>query len=357
MPESVEALQGQILQLVSQAEEELHQAADLKALEDLRVKYLGRRGLLAGYFPSLKDPGLSPEGKARLGKALNSAKEKLEVSLQSRRQALAPAGGGKSPTDLTLPGYLPLVGRQHPVTKTIEEILRVFEKLGFSAVDGPETETEFYNFEALNIPPDHPSRESFDTFYLREGLTHASSKGKGGGRLLLRSHTSPVQVRFMQQHRPPFKIVVPGRVFRPDAVDSSHCFQFHQVEGLAVGTGLTFGDLKGVLITWVRQMFGEESQLRFRPHYFPFTEPSAEVDLACSLCRSKGCRVCGRKGWLEILGCGMVHPAVFRACGYTEMTQGFAFGMGVERIAMLRHRIEDIRLFFENDLRFLRQFA
>jgi len=290
--------------------------------------------------------------------------------LLDKRQGSLCAGPTRvAPTeDLTLPGHPPAVGRLHPITQTIQEILSLFRDLGFSVVEGPEIETEFYNFEALNIPADHPSRESFDTFYLKTtpevGLRPASDTGlrpesnaqRAETRYLLRSHTSPVQVRFMEKHQPPFQIVVPGRVYRPDAVDASHCFQFHQVEGLTVGPGITFGDLKGVLIAWARGMFGERATLRFRPHYFPFTEPSAEADLSCIFCSGKGCRVCGGKGWLEILGCGMVHPNVFKVAGYLPGTVGFAFGMGVERIAMLKYGIEDIRLFFENDLRFLTQF-
>lgn len=324
----------------------LAEAVDAPAVEAVRVKFLGRRGELASQFSILRSPTLSSEERGRLGKKLNAVKQGLEELLLERQAAQnAPHAAQPSSLDLTLPGYLPAVGRLHPITQTISQIVGIFHSLGFFVVDGPEVETERYNFEALNIPPDHPSRENFDTFYLAED------------RLLLRSHTSPVQIRFMERNRPPFQIVVPGRVFRPDAVDASHCFQFHQVEGLAVGPGITFGDLKGVLMTWALGMFGQSARLRFRPHYFPFTEPSAEVDLACSFCQGKGCRVCGQKGWLEILGCGMVHPQVFRAVDYAPGTVGFAFGMGVERIAMLLHGIEDIRLFFENDLRFLRQFA
>ncbi len=272
-------------------------------------------------------------------------KQAIEEGLARRQREAASAPAAGQAADWTLPGHPAGVGRLHPITQTIREITALFRPLGFSVVQGPEMETEYHNFEALNIPPEHPSRESFDTFYL-----------EGDAGWLLRSHTSPVQIRFMQRNPPPFRILVPGRVYRPDAVDASHSFQFHQVEGLAVAPGLTFGDLKGVLLAWARGMFGAPARLRFRPHYFPFTEPSAEADLACIFCEGKGCRVCGQKGWLEILGCGMVHPEVFRAVGYVPGTVGFAFGMGVERIAMLRYGIEDIRLFFENDRRFLAQF-
>ena len=331
--------------LLAQAEKALAEAADRAALEQVRVKYLGRQGEVTARFAWLKEPELSGEEKGRLGKRLNAVKQAVEEGLARRQReaASAPAAGGAE--DWTLPGHPAGAGRLHPITQTVREITTLFRSLGFSVVQGPEVETEYHNFEALNIPPEHPSRESFDTFYL---------EGEAGW--LLRSHTSPVQIRFMQKNAPPFKILVPGRVYRPDAVDASHCFQFHQVEGLAVAPGLTFGDLKGVLLAWARGMFGAGARLRFRPHHFPFTEPSAEADLGCVFCGGKGCRVCGQKGWLEILGCGMVHPEVFRAVGYAPGTVGFAFGMGVERIAMLRYGIEDIRLFFENDQRFLAQF-
>ena len=322
-------------------------------MEAIRIKVLGRQGALTARFAALRDPALAPDHKSELGKRLNLAKGKIEQAIAQRQQEVGKQGSrGASRTDLTLPGIFQDTGRVHPIAQTIRRILEIFRSLGFSAVQGPEIETEHNNFEALNIPAEHPSREGFDTFYLKQ--TAADKKMQV--RYLLRSHTSPVQIRFMQTHQPPFRILVPGRVFRPDAVDASHSFQFHQVEGLAVAPGLTFGDLKGTLSAWAQEMFGAGARLRFRPHFFPFTEPSAEADLACVLCAGKGCRVCGQKGWIEILGCGMVHPEVFRAVGYPTGTIGFAFGMGVERITMLLHRIDDIRLFFENDLRFLSQF-
>ncbi len=335
--------------LLSAALQALSEAKGAEEVEQLRVKYLGRRGALTERFAALRDPALSAEERSQLGQKLNEIKQRLEEAFSAPSASPRAAGprGGRPGPDPTLPGHLPEIGRLHPITQTIERILAIFGSLGFSAMQGPEVETEFNNFEALNIPAEHPSRENFDTFYL---------KTSGKAPALLRSHTSPVQIRFMKTHAPPFQVVVPGRVFRPDAVDATHCFQFHQVEGLAVAPGLTFGDLKGVLAAWAQGMFGSSARLRFRPHHFPFTEPSAEADLACIFCGGGGCRVCGKKGWLEILGCGMVHPEVFRAVGYLPGTAGFAFGMGVERIAMLLHGIDDIRLFFENDLRFLRQF-
>lgn len=345
---SVETLEETLKDLCEEGLRAIRAAGDPAALEAARVRFLGRRGALQEYFPHLKAETLSPSDKKRLGAALNAAKSRLEQALAEQRAGLR---AGRRPVvretglDLTLPGEGPPAGRLHPLTRTLTRILDLLRALGFAAVEGPEVESEFNNFEALNIPADHPSRESFDTFYL-----------KGPERWLLRSHTSPVQIRFMKRHRPPFRVVVPGRVYRPDAVDASHCFQFHQVEGLAVGDGVSFSDLRGVLTAWARGMFGPKARLRFRPHFFPFTEPSAEADLACAFCGGQGCRVCGQKGWLEVLGCGMVHPHVFRSVGYPPGTQGFAFGVGVERIAMLLYGIEDIRTFFENDLRFLEQF-
>ncbi len=339
---------GELDSLLAEVLQALSEAKDAVEAEAVRVRTLGRNGMLTKRFAAMRDPALPAEEKAALGRKLNEIKQRLEEALSQKSASLRPSGPRpKFPEDLTLPGHPPEVGRLHPITQTIQQILAIFRPLGFSVVLGPEIETEFNNFEALNIPPDHPSRENFDTFYLKTG---------GKAPALLRSHTSPVQIRFMQKHQPPFQVVVPGRVFRPDAVDATHCFQFHQVEGLAVAPGLTFGDLKGVLAEWAQGMFGSSARLRFRPHHFPFTEPSAEADLSCIFCDGKGCRVCGKKGWLEILGCGMVHPEVFRAVGYPPSTVGFAFGMGVERIAMLLHGIDDIRLFYENDLRFLRQF-
>jgi len=350
---SVEQLEKELDELLAEATRTLTSVDQLPTLESIRVKFLGRRGALSGYFPYLKGEEFGPDEKKRLGQKLNTVKTHLEKALAQHQEALSHQAATPQETiDLTLPGTAPSAGRLHPISQTVTQILTIFRSLGFAAVEGPQLETEHNNFEALNIPTDHPSRESFDTFYLSD---QALPKG-GNQRFLLRSHTSPMQIRFMESHKPPFQIVVPGRVFRPDAVDASHCFQFHQVEGLAVGEGLTFGDLRGVLSAWARGMFGGKARLRFRPHFFPFTEPSAEADLKCIFCDGKGCRVCGQKGWLEILGCGVVHPEVFKAVGYLPSTVGFAFGMGVERIAMLLYGIEDIRLFFENDMRFLEQF-
>ena len=318
-------------------------------LDALRTKYLGRKSAVAEHLKRL--PEVPPDQRGLVGKALNTLKGSFEARLAERQRAfqIQPAA---SALDVTLPGSAVPHGRLHPITQTMSAILGLFVPMGFEIIEGPELEYEWYNFDALNIPADHPSRESFDTFFVE-----TPSPEPKRGRLLLRSHTSPVQVRVMQQCRPPLRILVPGAVFRPDPLDASHSFMFHQVEGLVVDDRTNFSDLKGILTAFVEQCFGPKTAVRFRPHFFPFTEPSAEVDIACTACRGRGCSTCGRKGWLEILGCGMVHPNVFKAEGYdAAKVQGFAFGMGVERIAMLKYGITDIRLFFENDLRFLEQF-
>lgn len=319
------------------------------SLEAFRVDYLGRKGKVTRLFDCLKT--LLPEERRLLGRDLNELKNSLEKKLEAKVSSLSSSQRLRQELfDPTLPGLRPPEGKLHPLTQTIREITALFEHLGFEVVEGPEVETEFHNFTALNIPPDHPSRDGFATFYVREEHERESP-------FLLRSQTSTVQIRVMQKRKPPLRIVAPGRVYRPDQVDASHSFMFHQIEGLMVDEETTFSELKGILHLFLRKLFGPETRIRFRPHFFPFTEPSAEVDVNCFLCRSKGCSVCGGKGWLELLGAGSVHPAVFEQVGYdSKRVQGFAFGLGVERIAMLRHGIPDIRLFFENDLRFLRQF-
>jgi phenylalanyl-tRNA synthetase alpha chain len=330
--------------------EALAQASTADAIELVRVKFLGRKSALTASMKQL--PELSPAERAALGKRANELKASFESRLAERRRSLAQRQPS-SATDVTLPGFAIPQGRLHPITRTIQAILSIFTPMGFEIIEGPEMEFEYYNFDALNIPKDHPSRESFDTFFV-----DAPSPEPKKGRLLLRSHTSPVQIRVMERRKPPLRIVVPGKVFRPDPLDPSHSFMFHQVEGLMVDDRTSFADLKGVLGQFLKALFGASTKTRFRPHFFPFTEPSAEVDIACAGCQGSGCSTCGRKGWLEIMGCGMVHPNVFKAAGYdVRGVQGFAFGMGVERIAMLKHGITDIRLFFENDLRFLEQFS
>ncbi len=317
-----------------------HRPEDLEAL---RVKYLGRKGALTGVLRSLGQ--LDPETRRQVGQEANRAKEALEAALDKAQRALKAAARAAAPAvvDVTLPGRRRPRGRLHPLNRIMDEVCDIFLHLGFEAVEGPEVELDWYNFEALNLPPDHPARDMQDTFYFND-------------KVLLRTHTSPMQIRTMEQRQPPVRIIAPGKVYRRDS-DITHSPMFHQVEGLLVDRGVTFADLKGVLTAFVHQMFGPEVGVRFRPSYFPFTEPSAEVDIECVICGGHGCRVCKATGWLEVLGSGMVHPAVFEAVGYDPETYtGFAFGLGIERIAMLKYGIDDIRLFFDNDLRFLRQF-
>jgi phenylalanyl-tRNA synthetase alpha chain len=332
--------------LKTQIDSEITQVNSSAALEELRVKYLGRKGLLAQLTSSI--PALPPEQRGTFGQQVNALKNKLLALFNEKQKALAgrPEDSNQVVCDISMPGVVQELGRLHPITQVIDEICAIFGRMGFSVVEGPEIESEYNNFTGLNIPLEHPSRDAFDTFYLKDY-----------GKLLLRSHTSPVQVRAMKSRKPPLAIVVPGRVYRPDAVDASHLFMFHQIEGFMVDETITFADLKGVLEVFAKAVFGQDIKMRFRPHFFPFTEPSAEVDISCIICKGRGCSVCGRKGWLEILGSGMIHPNVFEHVGYDpKKYTGFAFGMGVERIAMLKYGINDIRLFFENDLRFLKQF-
>ena len=330
---------------------DIQKAGSLEELEELRIKYLGRKGLLAQLTSSI--PALPPQQRPGFGQAANALKNKINSLLEEKSKSLASVKGEvvfASTVDIGLPGIAQDLGRLHPITQVVDEICAVFTNMGFSIVEGPEIETEHNNFTGLNIPLEHPSRDAFDTFYLKSTKT-------SGERLLLRSHTSPVQVRVMKARKPPLAVVVPGRVYRPDATDAAHSFMFHQVEGLVVDKNIRFSDLKGALEFFAKSVFGQDIKMRFRPHFFPFTEPSVEVDISCIICKGKGCSVCGRKGWLEVLGAGMVHPNVFKNVGYdTKKYTGFAFGMGVERIAMLKYGIDDIRLFFENDLRFLNQF-
>ncbi len=336
-----------------QALSEIDAASTRQALEVIRAKYLSRKGVLSRLYKELGS--VDEQDRPAIGQGINRLKAIFEQDIAQRLHELsAKTGPAESEAfDITMPGIYPDIGKKHPITKTIDDICGVFSRMGFAIIEGPEIETEFNNFEALNIPLDHPSRDTFDTFYLdTENFETDPQK-----RRLLRSHTSPVQIRYMQKHKPPFSIAVPGKVFRPDATDASHSFMFHQIEGLVVGDGINFANLKWALFEFARQYFGESTKARFRPHFFPFTEPSAEVDVSCIICQGQGCRVCSQSGWLEILGAGMVDPNVFKEVNIdAEKYSGFAFGMGVERIAMLKYGIDDIRLFYENDLRFLRQF-
>jgi phenylalanyl-tRNA synthetase alpha chain len=327
-------------------------AQGLDELERARVKYLGRKGLIPDILKNLKD--VPQEKRPAVGKLANEVKNNITSKLNTRLLELKKGqASGEEAIDVTLPGIGPHIGHIHPITKTINEINDIFLGLGFRITESPEIETEFYNFQALNIPLEHPSRDVFDTFYLE-----SPDKGVPGKRHLLRSHTSTAQIRIMTKEKPPLAVISSGRVYRPDAVDASHSFMFHQTEGFMIDKDIKFSDLKGVLTQFAKEMFGPDTKMRFRPHFFPFTEPSAEVDISCIICGGKGCSVCGRKGWLEILGAGMINPKVYEAVGYNpKKWNGFAFGMGIERIAMLKYGINDIRLFFENDLRFLRQFS
>ncbi len=335
----------------NQIEQDAATVDSLLKLEELRVKYLGRKGVLAELTAGIG--AVPPQERAGFGQKVNVLKNTLNALVAEKQKLFSPRSG-QSPAssfDIGMPGINQNLGHLHPITQVVDEICGIFTSMGFVAVSGPEIETEYNNFTGLNIPLEHPSREAFDTFYLKP------AGGNQRQRYLLRSHTSPVQVRVMKTAKPPLAVVVPGRVYRPDAVDASHLFMFHQIEGFMVDKGIRFSDLKGVLDVFVKRVFGKDVKTRFRPHFFPFTEPSAEVDVSCIICKGKGCSVCGKKGWLEILGSGMIHPNVFKNVGYEpKKYSGFAFGMGIERIAMLKYGINDIRLFFENDLRFLRQF-
>jgi len=331
--------------LLEEARKDIEAAQSAASLESLRVKFLGRKGRLTGLLRKVKE--LPPEDRPGAGAELNRAKCAIQDLLAEALETVgtaAPKPKAVSGMDVTLPGRRRFLGHRHPLSQVTDEILSIFYGMGFSAVEGPEVEEEYYNFEALNTPEWHPSRDEQDSFYLGPGI-------------LLRTQTSPVQIRVMEKTKPPVRIVAPGRCFRRDAPDASHFTNFHQVEGLYVDRDVSLADLKGALTHFARRMFGPERRVRFRPHYFPFTEPSAEMDVSCAGCGGEGCRVCSGKGWLEILGCGMVHPNVFECVGFdSETYNGYAFGMGVERIAMLKYGIGDIRLFYENDVEFLSQF-
>jgi phenylalanyl-tRNA synthetase alpha chain len=338
-------MMGELAALREKAEAELRKAGTEEELLTIRTRYLGRKGLLTGLLRNISN--VPAHERPEFGKRCNEVKEALSIRIDRFLAEMAASKRGegllRERIDVTLPGRGVRLGSLHPVTQVREEICRTFAGLGFSVVEGPEVELDYYNFEALNIPKNHPARDMQDTFYIEDNI-------------VLRTHTSPVQVRIMEKTKPPVRILSPGRVYRRDS-DISHTPMFHQIEGLLVDRGVTFGDLKGILTAFLKQVFGEETAIRFRPSFFPFTEPSAEVDIRCVMCSGKGCRVCGQSGWLEILGSGMVDPEVFKNVGYDpEEFTGFAFGLGLERIAMLKFGISDIRLFFENDMRFLEQF-
>ncbi|MGV6827205.1 MAG: phenylalanine--tRNA ligase subunit alpha [bacterium] len=333
-------------ELKTRALEAVSQAADLRALDEVRVQYLGKTGV---FTEQLKQLGKLPkEERPQAGQEINKAKQAMQAAIADRKQQLETeslaARLAAEKIDVTLPGRGKGTGGLHPVSLTMQRIEEIFSSAGFTAAQGPEIEDDFHNFEALNIPAHHPARAMHDTFYFNEHL-------------LLRTHTSPVQIRVMKDAEPPLKVIAPGRVYRCDS-DLTHTPMFHQVEGFMVDKQVTFADLKGILHAFLISFFEKELKVRFRPSYFPFTEPSAEVDMECVMCGGEGCRVCSHTGWLEVLGCGMIHPEVFRHVGIdSEQYTGYAFGMGVERLAMLRYGVNDLRLFFDNDLRFLKQFA
>ncbi len=319
---------------------------DKETLKSLRIKYLGRKGVLNSFLKRLSS--LSPEEKREIGKVVNQTKVLFTALIEDKEREIEKIEAQKrleeEKIDVTIPGRISRVGYKHPLNVIMEEIKDFFFGMNFSLAEGPEIEDDYHNFEALNIPKDHPARDMHDTLFVSDNV-------------LLRTHTSPVQIRTMLAQKPPVRIITMGRCYRRDAVDSTHSPMFHQVEGLLVDKNVSMGDLKGILTAFVKRIFGEDRKVRFRPSFFPFTEPSAEVDVSCGICKGKGCKACGYTGWLEIMGAGMVDPEVFKAVGYdpSEYT-GFAFGMGIERIAMLKYNIDDIRLFYENDLRFLSQF-
>ncbi len=335
----------EILSLKNLFLEDKKSVKTISDLQQLRVKYLGKKGLVTLKLKNL--PSISPEVRPAFGKTLNEIKVYIEDEIKKIESLLKQEEHRKrilsEALDITLPGKYTPFGRDHPINKILSEITDIFVSMGFEVEEGPEVELDYYNFEALNIPKDHPARDMQDTFYISDEV-------------VLRTHTSPVQIRVMEKKKPPLKVIAPGKVYRCDA-DISHTPMFHQVEGFMVDTDIAFSDLKGVLESFIHSIFGTETRVRFRPSFFPFTEPSAEVDICCIFCAGKGCRVCKNTGWLEILGAGMINPKVFEMVNYDiNLYSGFAFGMGVERIAMLKYSIDDIRLFFENDIRFLKQF-
>ncbi len=322
---------------------ELASVENLKQLEDVRIKYLSRNGLLAELFDSLKDA--PKEKKPLLGKSLNALRNDLTEKFNNLKNSLESSeSSSENRIDLTLPGIERQIGSKHVLTQTLDEIKNIFKGMGFSVFEGPELESDYYNFEALNFPADHPARDMQDTFFINKDF-------------LLRTHTSPVQIRVMEKLQPPVRAIMPGRVYRNEAVSSRSYCMFHQIEGLYVDTGVTFAELKGTLVSFAKQFYGNDLKYRFRASFFPFTEPSAEMDITCFLCRGSGCKICKQSGWLEILGCGMVDPNVFKYVKYdSEKYTGYAFGMGIERIGLLKYGIDDIRKYFENDFRFLKQF-
>lgn len=339
-------MQTQLKNIKVEAEKEIVSAETPKDIEDVRIKYLGKKGALTAILKQMG--GLSSNERPIIGQLANEVRdfigEKINASMKKIKKARLDEQLSAEKIDVTLPGTRKPLGHKHPLSIVLDEVKEIFVGMGFDIVDGPEIETDYYNFEALNMPKHHPARDTQDTFYIDENT-------------LLRTQTSCVQIRTMENSEPPIRMISPGRVYRSDAVDATHSPLFHQIEGLVVDRGVTFSDLKGTLETFFQALYGQGCVVRFRPHHFPYTEPSAEVDVQCFSCNGRGCRLCKNEGWIEILGCGMVHPVVLKNCGIDpEIYSGFAFGVGLERIAMRRYNINDMRLFYENDVRFLNQF-
>lgn len=333
-------------QIKTEALGQIEESGALEKLNEIRIRYLGKKGELTQVLKGMKD--VAPQDRPGVGQMVNEARAVIEEKLEETRKKLAARAREEQlkneEIDVTLPARKTAVGHCHPCTVALEEVERIFVGMGYEVVEGPEIEYDYYNFQALNIPKGHPARDEQDTFYINDSI-------------VLRSQTSPVQVRVMEKQKPPIRIIAPGRVFRSDEVDATHSPCFHQIEGLVIDKKITFSDLKGTLAQFARELFGEDTRVKFRPHHFPFTEPSAEVDVSCFKCGGKGCRFCKGSGWIEILGCGMVHPNVLKMSGIDpEEYSGFAFGVGLERIALLKYEIDDMRLLYENDERFLKQF-
>ena len=339
-------MKEQLEKIKSEALAKIDASDALEKLNEIRVAYLGKKGELITVLKSMKD--VAPEERPKVGQMVNEVRALIEERLEETKTALARKAREeqmkREVIDVTLPAKKANTGHKHPNTIALEEVERIFVGMGYEVVEGPEVEYDLYNFEKLNIPKGHPARDEQDTFYINDSI-------------LLRSQTSPVQARVMEKQKPPIRMIAPGRVFRSDEVDATHSPSFHQIEGLVIDKHITFADLKGTLAEFARELFGEDTKVKFRPHHFPFTEPSAEVDVSCFKCGGKGCRFCKGSGWIEILGCGMVHPHVLEMCGIDpEEYTGFAFGVGLERIALLKYEIDDMRLLYENDIRFLKQF-
>ena len=339
-------MKEKLAQIKAEAIKQIENSRTLEQLNEVRVSQLGKKGALTEILKGMKD--VAPEDRPKVGQLVNETRAEIEKVLEDSRKKMEElvreAKMQKETIDVTLPAKKAKVGHVHPNFNVLDEVERIFIGMGYEVVEGPEVERDYYNFEALNIPANHPAKDEQDTFYIND-------------KILLRTQTSPVQVRVMEQKKPPIRMIAPGRVFRADEVDATHSPSFHQIEGMVIDKGITFSNLKGTLTQFVQKLFGKETKVKFRPHHFPFTEPSAEMDVSCFKCGGKGCRFCKGEGWIEILGCGMVHPRVLRMSGIDpEEYSGFAFGIGLERVALLKYEIDDMRLLYENDVRFLQQF-